>query len=115
MPVVPDSSGNGYAVPEAHLGGQHDISALSPREEHLISALSNTSQPLGPFNPLTRYVRVAPEGDCHYAVGANPTATANSPYIADTAIEYIKVTYPEKIAFIQDASATDPVTVTEMR
>lgn len=115
MSVVPDASGNGYEVPDPHLGGQHDLSALTPHEEHVVAALSDASQQKGPFNPLTRYVRVAPEGDCHYAVGANPTASANSPYLPDTVVEYIKVTYPEKIALIQDGAATDPVTITEMR
>jgi len=67
------------------------------------------------FGAQTWAIRVVSSGNCHIDIGQAPTATATSAYIAaNQKPEYIKVNPGDKIAVIQDGSATGTLYVTEL-
>ncbi|CAB4139937.1 hypothetical protein UFOVP408_5 [uncultured Caudovirales phage] len=69
------------------------------------------------FGANTTMIRIAAtQGHCHFAIGANPTAsTTTSPIMPVNDTEYIKVVPGQKIAFIKDAAVTTAtVSVTEL-
>ena len=49
-------------------------------------------------------VRIVSTTNCHYAVGAAPTATTSGPYLPAATVEYISIHQGEKVAFIQNAA-----------
>lgn len=67
------------------------------------------------FGKATYAIRVVATGNCHIETGPAPTATASSAYIAaNQRGETFAVNPEEKIAVIQDASATGDLYVTEL-
>ncbi len=66
------------------------------------------------FGGGAEVVRIAPSVDCHFALGASPTATATDHYLPAGALEFISVRAGEKLAFIRAASLDGIVTVSEM-
>ena len=68
-----------------------------------------------PFGAQTWAIRVVATGNCHINIGQAPVATATSAYVAaNQKPEYIRVNPGDKIAVIQDGSATGNVFVTEL-
>ena len=60
-------------------------------------------------------VRVVATGACHIETGPNPTATAASALIAAGRHgEYFKVSPGDKVAVIQDGTATGDLNITEV-
>ena len=51
----------------------------------------------------TQYVRLVASADCHIAIGASPTATANDIFLPSKEIEIIKIRPGEKVAVIGSA------------
>lgn len=81
--------------------------------QHL--ALGAASVASNAFGSQTWAIRVVAAGNCHIDIGAAPVATANSAYIAaNQKPEYIKVNPGDKIAVIQDGSATGNLYITEL-
>ena len=69
------------------------------------------------FGANTTMIRLAcTQGHCHFAIGANPTASlTTSPILPVNDTEYIKVLPGQKIAFIKEAGVTTSnVSVTEL-
>jgi hypothetical protein len=63
----------------------------------------------------TYAIRVVATGACHIETGPNPTATATSALIAANAHgEYFKVSPGDKVAVIQDGTATGNLNIVEM-
>lgn len=81
--------------------------------QHL--ALGAASVASNAFGAQTWAIRVVSAGNCHIDIGQSPTATANTAYIAaNQKPEYIKVNPGDKIAVIQDGSATGNIYITEL-
>lgn len=67
------------------------------------------------FGSQTWAIRLVATGDCHFTIGAAPTATASHAFMAGKQRpEYIKVLPGEKIAVIQDGTSTGTLYVTEL-
>lgn len=49
-------------------------------------------------------LRIVSDTDCHFVLGASPTATTSDPYLPADTVEYITVSQGEKIAFLQDSA-----------
>lgn len=68
-----------------------------------------------PFGAQTWAIRVVATGNCHIDIGKAPVATATSALVAASQkAEYIKVCPGDKIAVIQDGTATGNLFVTEL-
>lgn len=68
-----------------------------------------------PFGAQTWAIRIVATGDCHFTIGAAPTATASHAFLAGKQrAEYIKVLPGEKLAVIQDGTSTGTLYVTEL-
>lgn len=117
MAIAKDLSGNCPGGPEhqdPHIGSRNDVPALRPGTTTSLT-MSGSSQTLGPFDPATKYLRLATEGQpAHYDVGLAPTASPNENWLPANAVETIKIQYPDKLAVLQGGSAGD-INVTEMR
>jgi hypothetical protein len=57
-----------------------------------------TSTQSAAFSSSTRFIRIISDGKTHFAIGENPTADADSPWIAADSPEYFGVRSNEKIA-----------------
>lgn len=57
------------------------------------------------FGTNTTLIRIVGTAACHYAIGANPTASATTSYLPANVVEYIGVAPGQKIAVIQDVGA----------
>ena len=78
-------------------------------------ALGAASVASNAFGPQTWAIRVVATGNCHIDIGASPTASASTAYVAaNQKPEYIRVSPGDKIAVIQDGSATGDLYVTEL-
>jgi hypothetical protein len=69
------------------------------------------------FGANTTMIRIAcSSGHCHFAIGANPTASlTTSAMIPNNCVDIIRVNPGQKIAFIKDAAVTtSTVSVTEL-
>ena len=63
----------------------------------------------------TSIVRIVASGACHVDIGPTPVATATSMYIAPSREgEYFRIGVGEKVAVIQDGTATGNLYLTEM-
>lgn len=115
MAFVADKSGNGGngLRPDPHLGRAHGVQALKPGATQVVTS-SGTSQEIGPFDPGTKHVRIAPSASIYYDVGAAPVAVAGENLLVANAIETIALQYPQKIAIIQVSGAGN-INFTEMR
>jgi|TARA_Y100001972_G_C7583307_1_gene292544 hypothetical protein len=49
------------------------------------------------------HVRLVSTSNCHYLIGANPTATTSSVYLPANVIEKIRINQGEKIAIIRNS------------
>lgn len=56
------------------------------------------------LNAITKLVRIATDTQCYIAVGANPTATANSMLLPAFGVEYFGVTPGDKISVYDGTS-----------
>jgi hypothetical protein len=58
------------------------------------------------LNPRIKFIRVICDAKAHFVVGTNPTATANSPYVAADVAEYFGLALGGtwKIAFYDGSS-----------
>lgn len=63
-----------------------------------------TSTQSSAFNARTRFIRIVCDAAAHFAFGANPTATANNPYVPANAPEYFGVTPGQEIAVYDGSS-----------
>lgn len=63
-----------------------------------------TSTQSSAFNAATKFVRVVCTAAAHFTFAANPTATANHPYIPSNAAEYFGVTAGQEVAFYDGTS-----------
>lgn len=78
-------------------------------------ALGAASVASAAFGAQTYAIRIVSSGNCHFAIGASPSASASSAYLAgNTKAEFIGVSPGQKIAVIQDGSATGNFYVTEL-
>ena len=73
---------------------------------------NNSSTASSAFGSQTEYIRVVGDANCHFVLGASPTASATSALLPSGEIEILKVSPGEKIAVFH-GSSTD-VYVTEM-
>ena len=81
------------------------------------ATVTTSSVQMTAFGANTTMIRIACSlGHCHFAIGANPTASVTtSPLMPNNFSEIIKVNPGQKIAFIKDATVTTSnVTVTEL-
>jgi hypothetical protein len=81
------------------------------------ATVTTSSVQMTAFGASTTMIRIAcAQGHCHFAIGANPTASVTtSPLIGINQIEIVAVTPGHKIAFIKDATITvSTVTVTQL-
>lgn len=62
----------------------------------------------------TKIIRVVCTSDCHYRIGATPTATTSDPFLPANVVEYVGINSGQKIAFIQN-SANGTAYVTETK
>lgn len=119
MPTVVDASGNcpmGGQYKDPALSYQGDAAGVEFRGAQQTITLGAASVQTNAFGNLCRWVRIAPEGSCHYAYGLNPTAIKDgTQFLADNAVEYVRVHPGYKLAFIQDNAETDKVNITEDR
>jgi hypothetical protein len=53
------------------------------------------------------HVRLVATSDCHYLIGANPTATSSDTYLPADTIEKIRVNQGEKISVVQNSAGGD--------
>lgn len=66
------------------------------------------------FNAQTYAVRLSATGNCHVAIGMNPTAAATDMLIKGTDSPWlVKVAPGEKIAVIQDGASTGTLNISE--
>jgi hypothetical protein len=66
------------------------------------------------FNAQTYMVRLSATGNCHVAIGTNPTATATDMLVKATDGPWlVKVAPGEKIAVIQDGASTGTLNLSE--
>jgi hypothetical protein len=117
MATAVDLSGN------CPMGAQHkdypiandvDLQAVKFRGAVQALTLGAASVQSNPFGQFCRAIRIAPEGNCHYRVGINPTAVKDgSEFLADGAVEIVPVRAGERIAVIQDVAETDKVIISE--
>lgn len=117
MATVRDLSGN------CPMGGQHVDPAIDYNGDPAgveftgrvqVLTLGAASVQSLAFGNLVRWIRISPEGDCHYSYGLNPTAAKDSTqFLADGAIEYLRARPGYKLAVIQDNAQTDKVEVAE--
>jgi len=63
---------------------------------------------------VTKIIRVVCTSDCHYRIGAAPTATTSDPFLPANVVEYVGINSGQKIAFIQN-SANGTAFVTETK
>lgn len=78
-------------------------------------ALGAASVASNAFGAQTWAIRIVSSGNCHIDIGQAPVASATSAYIAaNQKAEYIKVSPGDKIAVIQDGSATGDLYITEL-
>ena len=71
---------------------------------------NNSSTASAAFGSQTEYIRVVGDANCHFVLGASPTASATSAFLPSGEIEIFKVSPGEKVAVIGSAE----VSVTEM-
>ena len=64
------------------------------------------------FGAQTEYIRIVGDANCHFVLGASPTASATSAFLPSGEIEIFKVSPGEKIAVFHGTSTN--VYVTEM-
>jgi len=82
-----------------------------------IFTVTNSSVQSTAFGANTTMIRVAcSSGHCHFAIGANPTASiTTSPMMPNNFSEIIRVSPGQKIAVIKDAAVTSStLSVTEL-
>jgi len=112
MPIVPDLSGNTPLDPRK--GGKYDLPILEWKGAVQQIAIGTTSVQSTKFANTARALRIAPDAAMHYLVGVNPTAIkTTSPFLGAGAVEDIQIKAGERIAIIQDLTATGFVTLTE--
>lgn len=93
-------------------GSISSIWMLGASQNVAIGASSTQSTAVG---TQTRAVRIASTGNCHIAIGQNPTATATSTYIAANIVSEVFRCYPaDKVAVIQDGASTGNCNITEL-
>lgn len=56
------------------------------------------------FNTATRFIRIICTAKAHFTMSTNPTATANHPWVAADAVEYVGVVPADEIAFYDGSS-----------
>jgi hypothetical protein len=82
-----------------------------------VASVTNSSVQLTAFGASTTMIRVCCSlGHCHFAIGANPTASiTTSPMMPNNFSEIIRVSPGQKIAVIKDATvAASTFSVTEL-
>jgi hypothetical protein len=89
-----------------------------PIVEQTAITSSASSQQSAAFGAQTYAIRIAAATanatyGIHFSIGFNPTATANSPYLAAGGVEYIGVNPGEKVAILDDTGALK-VSITEL-
>ena len=57
------------------------------------------------FAAKTRAIRIVSTTGGHYAIGLNPTATTDDPYLPADVVEFVAVNGSDRIALIQAASS----------
>ena len=73
---------------------------------------NNSSTASAAFGSQTEYIRIVGDANCHFVLGASPTASATSALLPSGEIEIFKVSPGEKIAVFHGTSTN--VYVTEM-
>jgi hypothetical protein len=72
---------------------------LRPKSTSVIT-MSGTSAQSSAIGANIQYVRLVADANCHYEIGANPTATTSTVYLPVGEIETIKISEGEKVAGI---------------
>lgn len=91
-----------------------DYGRLIPGSGHNVT-LGSASVQSTAVGEQTYAVRIVSTGACHVDVGPNPIATAASALIAANRVgEFFKVQPGDKVAVIQDGSATGTCNIIEM-
>jgi len=85
--------------------------ALRPGTTQKLST-NNSSTASAAFGSQTEYIRIVGDANCHFVLGASPTASATSALLPSGEIEMLKVSPGEKIAVFHGSSTN--VYVTEM-
>lgn len=88
-----------YPNSRVYQGGLIPVSEMPPLAEQTV-AIGGGSTQSAAFNAKTQIIRVHTDAICSIAIGANPTATANTARLAANATEYFKVAPGDKIAVI---------------
>lgn len=66
------------------------------------------------FQASTQMLRLSAMGNCHIAIGTNPTASASSMLLKATdPATYVRIAQGEKVAVIQDGSSTGNLNISE--
>ena len=91
-------------------GGAHPVPVLFPdtANSQVVAISGASAQSAVVHAESDRSVRLAPNTDIWFAVGANPTAapdTAGSSFLGSGAVEWIGLRGGHKIAAIQDSAA----------
>jgi|TARA_E500000318_G_scaffold30931_1_gene30668 hypothetical protein len=68
---------------------------------------TGTADQSAAFASGIHHIRIVATSDCHYAIGANPTATANDTYLPADTVEKIRVNQGEKISVVQNSAGGD--------
>lgn len=67
------------------------------------------------FGNQTHALLLSATGNCHIAIGTNPTATSTSTLLKSSDFQFhCKISPGEKIAVIQDGASTGNLSVTEL-
>lgn len=115
MSTVADLAGNNPVALDPSVRRHDQVSSVEWKGASQALSIGATNVQSAAFGNNTRFVRIAPDADVYYAVGANPDATvaAQQKYLVQDAVEPIPVKPGQKIAVTQVGASSGTCTVTE--
>lgn len=84
-----------------------------PKTVQTVSITATSAAVSNGFGTGVDVIRIVATTDCHFVLGAAPTATTSLSFLPSGAIEYFTVAQGEKIAFIR-STADGTAFVTEL-
>ena len=96
--------------------GQYDLQAVVFKGTQHSLTLGASAVATVVLSRACRSVRIAPQGDCHWEVGAGAVASSTSPFLPDNGVEIVPIVEQGSVvSVIRNSAETDVVTVTEDR
>ena len=92
-----------YVTAPVGNNGQMLAAGAEPSTTVQTVAIGGASVQSAAFGTNTKFIRVHTDAICSFAVGSNPTATANSARLAANSTEYFGVTPGQIIAIITNS------------